>query len=145
VQFIVASRSEIERGIVVRTPYVVISITDPGTRRARIRRPTGIRGVLHVQFHDAVPVKGSPLPADVVLVTKEHAKRIWAFVFHHQGQVGTVVVQCEQGMSRSPAVAAALCTQLGSDSARFFQEYQPNDYVYSLMKASLGDGAQSLL
>ena len=115
-QFIVVSRSEIEQGVVVRTPYVVVSITDPGTHHARIRKPTGFRAVLHVHFHDAVPVKDSPLPASVVFMTEEHARQIWDFVLRYQSQIGMVVVQCERGMSRSPAVAAAFCAQLGSDT-----------------------------
>jgi len=40
-----------------------------------------------------------------------------------------------QGMSRSPAVAAAICLGLGEDSTRFFEEYQPNQHVYRLALA----------
>ena len=132
-RFIVASRGEIERGIVVRTPYAVVSITDPDNPRARIPKSAGFRGVLHVQFHDAVPVDGEVLPQDIVLMTTEHAEKIWRFVARHQDQVGTIVVHCEQGMSRSPAVAAALADRLGGNSVRFFREYQPNEYIYGLM------------
>ena len=139
-RFIIVSRSEAEQGIVVRTPYVVVSITNPGRRRARIPKPAGFRGVLHVQFHDAVPVDGEVLPQDIVLMTREHAEKIWRFVAQHQDQVGTIVVHCEQGMSRSPAVAAALAERLGGNSDRFLQEYQPNEYVYALMLSTTPDG-----
>jgi hypothetical protein len=44
-------------------------------------------------------------------------------------------VHCELGMSRSPAVAAAICLGLGEDSTRFFEEYQPNQFVYRLVLA----------
>ena len=132
-KFIVTSRSEIERGIVVRTRYVVVSITDPDNPLARIPKSAGFRGVLRVQFHDSVPVDGEVLPPHIVLMTREHAERILEFVARHQDQVDTIVVHCEQGMSRSPAVAAALCSQLGENSDRFLQEYQPNEYVYALM------------
>ena len=43
--------------------------------------------------------------------------------------LGAIVVHCEQGVSRSPAVAAALCDALGLDGRRFWHGYQPNKHV----------------
>lgn len=134
--FVVAGRQEIEDGISVRTAYVVISITDPGSRPARIQRPAGFRDVLRLQFHDAMPVKGFTLPADIVLMNEDHAKLIWEFVKQWQETVETIVVHCEQGMSRSPAVAAAICKALDGDGSQFFQEYMPNRYIYDLLVAA---------
>lgn len=131
--FIVAGREEIEAGIPVRTSYVVISITDPGSSPAKIQQPAGFRDVLRLQFHDAVPMKGFTLPPDIVLMNEDHAKLIWQFVKRWQETVETVVVHCEQGMSRSPAVAAAICNFRDGDGSHFFQEYMPNRYVYDLM------------
>jgi len=140
-EFIVASRDEIEQGIIVGTPpYVVVSITDPDKPQARIRERVGLRGVLHIEFHDAVPVDGEALPPHIVLMTREHAEEIWDFVARHQDQVGTIVVHCEQGMSRSPAVAAALAERLEGENDRFFLEYQPNEYIYDLMLSVASDG-----
>jgi predicted protein tyrosine phosphatase len=132
--FIAVSRQEIEHGIVVRTPYIVVSISDPKTRRPRIRKSAGFRDAMFLKFHDAAPDSGTvPRPAEIVFMTKSQAKRIWRFVLGHKQNIGTVVVQCEQGMSRSPAIAAALCQALGADSVRFFREYQPNEYIFALM------------
>jgi len=135
--FIPVSREEIERGIIVRTAYVVVSISDPGTRRPRIKRPAGFRDVLYLQFHDAVPMSGFTQPDDIVLMTSDQARQIWDFVLSYEGRVETVVVHCEQGMSRSPAVAAALADYFGG---QFFLEYQPNEYVYELMCSVAPDG-----
>jgi len=138
-EFIVASRDEIEQGIIVGTPpYVIVSITDPEKPQAQIRERVGLREVLHVQFHDAVP--GEVLRPHIVLMTREHAEKIWQFVAQHQDQVGTIVVHCEQGMSRSPAVAAALAERLEGNNDRFFLEYQPNEYIYGLMLSVAADG-----
>ncbi len=131
--FIVAGREEIESGIVVRTPYVVISITDPGKRSARIQRAAGFRDILRLQFHDAVPVVGFTLPSEIVVMTKDHTEEIWQFVHKWCNKVETIVVHCEQGMSRSPAVAAAICKVFGDDDRRFFREYMPNRYIYDLL------------
>ncbi len=135
-EFIVVGREEIEQGIVVRTAYVVISITDPGKRRPRIRRPSGFRDALFLQFHDAVPDGGVISSGEIVLMTTDHAAAIWAFVNRYRDTVGTIVVQCEQGMSRSPAVAAAISKELGGSEKPFFREYAPNQYIYDLLIAT---------
>ena len=135
-KFICVGRNEIERGIAVRSPYVVISIADPGEPQPRIRRAYGFRDVLFLQFHDAEPDDGFVPLDQITLMTKDHATAIWAFVRRHCNTVGTIVVQCEQGMSRSPAVAAAICKTLGEDNRRFFSEFVPNRYIYNLLIAT---------
>ena len=134
-QFVVAGRRDIESGIPIRTAYVVISITDPGSRPARIPRSAGFRDVLRLQFHDAIPLRSFSLPPEVVLMNEDHARAIWQFVRKWRETVETIVVHCEQGMSRSPAVAAAICRALGGDDGWFFREYLPNQYVYDLLVA----------
>ena len=139
-KILVAGRAEIEKGIPVRTPYVVISVYDPGKSKPNIPRAAGFRGVLFLQFHDAEPSPGFELPAEIVLMTADDARAIWNFVRQYRNTVGTIVVHCEQGMSRSPAIAAALSRVLGEDEARFFAEYQPNKYIYDLLLATRAGG-----
>ena len=139
-EFLVRDRDSIEHGILVRSSYVVISIRDPDKRRAHIPKHSGLRDVLHLAFHDAEPSAGMTLPDDVVLMSSEQAKQIWQFVRRWEGEVGAVVVHCEQGMSRSPAVAAALCRAYGGDETPFFREFQPNRFVYRLMVGCQGEG-----
>ena len=130
-KFVVTDRQSIEAGIVVRSSYVLISIRDPDKGKAKIPKQSGLKDTLFAAFHDAEPVEQMALPPEIKLMTPEQAKEIWQFVLQHDGKVGTVVVHCEQGMSRSPAVAAALCKGLGGNDSRFFGEYQPNAYVYA--------------
>jgi predicted protein tyrosine phosphatase len=66
-------------------------------------------------------------------MTRDNARAIWDFVLRYRDHVETIVVHCEQGMSRSPAVAAAICRALGGDDGQFFQQYSPNQYVYGLL------------
>lgn len=140
--FIIAGREEIEAGIPVRTSYVVISITDPDKGPAKIPRASGFRGVLRLEFHDAVPVPGFTLPSEIVLMTRDHAEAIWQFVQEWYKEVETIVVHCEQGMSRSPAAAAAICKVFGGDGRQFFREYVPNRFVYSTLIVVAEDGTQ---
>ena len=54
----------------------------------------------------------------------------------------TIVCHCEQGMSRSPAVAMALAKALGGDADSILAESQPNQHVYRMLRdtiARLGD------
>lgn len=131
--FIVTDRDGIEAKLVIRSSYVVISIHDPRRRPAKVRKQPGLRDILFLSFHDSEPIERLTLPPEVKLMTPEQAKQIHQFIEKHKSDVGAVVVHCEQGMSRSPAVAAALCKSMGGDDRRFWRDYQPNSYVYRLV------------
>jgi predicted protein tyrosine phosphatase len=135
-KIMVADRQTIESGMVVRTPYIVISIRDPGTPKPRIPRTSGLRGVLHVAFHDAEPAAGFRTPSTIVSMKPAQARAIWKFVGRHKDEIGSIVCHCEGGMSRSPAVALALAEALGSRAEHIRANYQPNQYVYDLMRAA---------
>jgi predicted protein tyrosine phosphatase len=131
--FIVRDRERVEAGIIVKSSYVLISIRDPDKRKVQIPRQPGLRDVLQLSFHDAEPAGNFKLPENIMLMTEEHAGQVWSFVKKWEQEVGTVVVHCEAGMSRSPAVAAALCKGTGGDDRLFWREYMPNLYVYQLV------------
>lgn len=126
----VFGRAEIEEGILIRCAYAVISIRDPGRPRAKIKKQAGLRDQIFLTFHDAEPTIGFNLPAEIKLITPAQADEICDFVHRHKTTVGAIVVHCEQGMSRSPAVAAAISDALGLDPGRFWQLYTPNQHVY---------------
>jgi predicted protein tyrosine phosphatase len=132
-QFIITDRDGVEHGVLVRCPYVVISIRDPDKRAAIIPARPGLRDVLYLAFHDAEPAAHDACAEGVTLMAEDQARQVWEFVRRWEGDVGAVVVQCEQGMSRSPAVAAALCRAYGGDWERFFEEYLPNRHVYGMV------------
>lgn len=129
----VTDRKSIERGFLVRSSYALISIRDPDKAKARIPKTAGLRATLHLAFHDSEPSEELELPAEIVIPTEEHAREIWHFVDEHKDNVGAFVVHCHQGMSRSPAVAAAIAVYLGLDDHRFWEEHSPNQYVHELM------------
>lgn len=132
-EILVTDRESIEAGIAVRTRYVVISIHSSRSKKPKVRRQAGLKDVLFVRFDDAEPSTLMELPQSIKLMTAAHAKAIWSFVSQHEKAIGTIVVHCEQGMSRSPAVAAAIARRLGMDETRFWNEHQPNQYVYEMM------------
>ncbi|TWU37494.1 hypothetical protein Q31b_42820 [Novipirellula aureliae] len=53
-EFQVHGRATIERGIVVRSAYVLISIRDPESPVVGFTRPTASRDVLSLAFHDEI-------------------------------------------------------------------------------------------
>ena len=136
-EFIVTDRRTIEKGIIVRSAYVVISIRDPGKHKARLRKTSGLRDALFLAFHDAESADGLVLPPSIQLMTVSDAERIWRFVQEHLGNVGTIVCHCEQGMSRSPAVAVALAEALGENTEAILACAQPNWNVYNLLRATI--------
>ncbi len=129
----VTDRRSIEQGYLVRSSYALISIRDPDAAKARIPKAAGLRATLHLAFHDAEPEASMELPPHIVLPTEDHARMIWRFVDEHKEQVGAFVVHCHQGMSRSPAVAAALARYLGLSDDQFWEEHAPNQYLNELM------------
>ena len=126
----VFGREEIESGIRIKPAYVVISIRNSGESRAKVKKQPGLRDVLYLAFSGREPRAGMPMPPEIKIFTPAQAKKICAFVHRHKADVGAIVVHCEQGMSRSPAVAAAISDALGLDAKRFWQLHTPNEYVY---------------
>jgi predicted protein tyrosine phosphatase len=134
---LVTDRSSIEQGFVVKSSYALISICDSDARRACIPKVAGLRGILHLSFDDAEPLVNARPPAHIKLMSAAEARRIWRFVDKYKANVGAFVVHCHQGMSRSPAVAAALAVYLGADEKPFWREYSPNEHVYRLLREAM--------
>jgi predicted protein tyrosine phosphatase len=66
-------------------------------------------------------------------MTLADAKLIWRFVIRYLPHVDAIVAHCEQGVSRSPAVAAGLRLRLGLNASDIFESFEPNLYVLRLM------------
>jgi|GEM_PF-706025 len=140
--FVVTDRQGIKDGAAMGldVSHIIISISDPRSRPPAIRANRLCRGVLQVAFHDAEPSSRFRTPPEIRLMTADDAQAIWGFVLKHRADIRAIVVHCEAGMSRSPAVAAALCRALGDDDRRFFQDYVPNRHVYRLILRAAAGG-----
>ena len=126
----VFGREEIETGIRIKPAYVVISIRNSGEPLAKVKKQTGLRDVLYLAFSGIEPMEGVRLPREMKIFTPAHANKICAFVHRHKADVGAIVVHCEKGKSRSPAVAAAISDALGLNAKRFWQLHTPSKYIY---------------
>ncbi len=131
-QISVHSRKEIEAGLDVSTDYLIISIHDPDQPPASIKPDPALRGILVLAFDDSDPCARAGTPPNAQPMTRAHATQIRDFLQQHPG-IPTLLIHCEQGMSRSPAVAAAISDALHLDPRRFHQLYTPNQHVYQTL------------
>ena len=135
-QFLILSRSAVET-FTAKTPYLVVSVTDPEQPDASISNSPFLRATLRMNFHDIA--KPSRIAAQFattltdVYATEADAERILSFVGEHLAEVKLIVCHCEQGISRSAAIAAALSRILQAEDEFFFQHYWVNRYLYDLL------------
>ena len=133
-QIIITDRETVEHGLSVKVgTFAVISIVDPNGPIVRIPKSSALRAVLELRFHDAEPSGSFKLPPDITLMSEDDAKQVAEFALQHRGHINVPVVHCEQGMSRSPAVGAAVAAALRLDITTFDRDYQPNTYVRELV------------
>ncbi len=71
-------------------------------------------------------------------ITAEQAQQIIEFVNEVVPQIETLLIHCEYGASRSPAVGAAISKILGKDDKVYFEQYTPNNIVYKTILKQAG-------
>jgi predicted protein tyrosine phosphatase len=84
-------------------------------------------GLLRLIFEDTEE------PDKPASFTAALAAEILAFVGQMWGQVEVFLIHCEAGLSRSPAVAAALCQIYYQHDGGWFESIFPNRLVYRLL------------
>lgn len=112
-------------------PHLVISISEHEAGLPDIPQNPHCRGVLRLVFWDVDdPFGGIP---GGMLFHEEQAETVLDFVFERLERIDAVVCQCDAGISRSAALAAALSRILTGDDAYYFRQYQPNRLVYDTL------------
>jgi len=137
-QFIVLSRDMVEK-YNVQEKHIVISIGDPDQPRAKLPELDSRVNALFLKFSDIDREVDYPTAK---LFTKEQAKEIWTFFQLYKDKINTIVVNCEAGISRSSATAAALAKAIGQDieDSKFFKYYLPNRFVYRMILEEANNG-----
>jgi len=97
-----------------------------------VKKQPGLWAVLPMAIDDTDPALPHKLPTSIAM-TEDHAAAIWDFVESHRNDVETIVVHCNAGYCRSPAVAAGLCKVLIGNDRQFFRGKDPNMHVYRMM------------
>lgn len=108
------------------TPWAVISIKNHDQIDNVFDCPN-LKHALWMAFDDA-----DHLIEGMVIFTMPMAKQIWDFVESLEG-IDTLVIHCNMGFSRSPAVAAAIDKVRIGDDSTYFEKKSPNRRVYRAM------------
>lgn len=119
-------------------PHVVISMTDTPDYFPNIPEKN-CSGILRMTIWDTEDGEhfrsihnfdASEIPEDKIF-NSTHVKEILEFVFKHLNEIELIVCQCDMGLSRSAAVAAALSKILNGNDEEFFESpYIPNKLIY---------------
>ena len=126
-ELLVYSRAAIERLPAHDVGHVIISISSAQDDVAKLPSSPCCRGVLRLFFADVAHPERHP---ELKAFSDADARAIWSFVLEHRASIERIVVHCDAGWSRSPAVAAALAKTLGQSDAEYFRRYHPNLHVY---------------
>ncbi|MBM4090949.1 MAG: hypothetical protein FJ276_16230 [Planctomycetes bacterium] len=111
-------------------PWACISIvTEPGTWP--VISTDHRMGLLQLAFADIGNVSGDEPKA----FTEDHAHRVWDFVKALWSDIDVLMVHCEEGNSRGPAVAAAVTRRYLGENRWYFlpHVYWPNKHVYGVL------------
>ena len=121
---------ELAATVVGECPYLSISITNPDLRFAKLAASPHRKAILQMRFEDY------PLPdPDFDYFSDAHAHQILDFYEAHRQEVDLVIVNCEMGINRSSAVAAALSQIANGTDTWFFDHFEPNRLVYDTLLA----------
>lgn len=133
IDLLVLGREEITN-FTFEKPYLIISITDPKNADAQIVQPSNLIDIIRLRFDDiGKPNKFQFENSTDILMNSEQAMQILEFIEKNLSQVELIVCQCEQGMSRSAGIGAALSRILQDEDEYFLKNYWANRWVYDLL------------
>lgn len=116
-------------------PWAAISVSTKSDDFAVL--PTENRvGLLQLCFWDIANPKFEDIEGfDDKLFSKEQAKQVLEFVAQYWESVECFLVHCEAGISRSPAIAAAIEYIYHGKAASlpYFNRFTPNGFVYKTL------------
>ena len=113
-----------------QVPWACISIVTEEDSWPKISEANRV-GLLQLAFADIATAEGDEARA----FNEDHAQRILDFVQQVWDRIDVLMVHCEEGNSRGPAVAAAISrVYLGEDKVYFMPyTYWPNRLVYRIL------------
>jgi predicted protein tyrosine phosphatase/transcriptional regulator with XRE-family HTH domain len=106
----VCGRGSVETMAAPDEPFIVISISSGDAPPAEVPDAPHRLGVLRLWFDDFNPERAVRGSRGTLAFTNEDAQQIWEFVETHREAAQHLIVHCDAGISRSPAVER-LCLQ----------------------------------
>lgn len=112
-------------------PWACISVSDPNSPPAKINNSN----TLFLHFDDV-----SYNETDMVPIQKDHAKQILEFAKKVWDSVDLLMIHCNAGLCRSPAIAQVLSEIYQPEQSQYFpQLYLPNKLVLSTLREVLNE------
>lgn len=140
-KFLVCSRREVEAlSPITDVNHAFISVRTPGDPdEVRLPRSEKTKASYHLDFHD-IDLPGKDVTPEYLaeisklrLFDESMAEMLLGYIekWSKTLDLELIVVHCDAGISRSPAIAAALeRTIFNGDDAEFFEHFHPNRRVY---------------
>ena len=138
------SRTEAE-SVEYECPHAWVSIYTPRDVPAALRTNDRTVGVCVQRFHDlddrAVEAGAVEDWVEPDLFSDEQAGELAAFLRKVWGVADKLLIHCDAGISRSPAVGAAALKHFTGDDSWIFRDYYPNMRVFRKLLNALHDQA----
>ena len=119
-------------------PYILISVRDPGTEPVEVNvMPHQVARLdLEISDVDATNKPNLQNIGNIKLFTIDDAASILRLFEITRPCINLIIINCEAGVSRSSAIAAALTRIMGNSDAVYFDSkgpYCPNKFIYKML------------
>ena len=125
-----------------RAPWAAISVSTSPDEFPVLSDENRV-GLLQLNFWDVS--QALPGMKHVIAFNRYHSTQILEFIQDVWENIDCLLVHCEAGMSRSPAIAAAIDKIYHGDDSFWFNTKTPNMLVYrTILEDYYGDGYRDL-
>lgn len=118
----------------INVPTLIISISDTDTPIPNIlaEHEKENPNIVHVEFLQFDDIDCAEEVHGLKPMSEDDARAIVDAFEQYRDKVEQIIIHCDAGYSRSPAVAAAIAKAMGESDEMYFSggEYCPNRYVY---------------
>lgn len=127
----ILSRKELSQLVAVSPETVIISITDKNSSFVKLNDTVSEIALakLFIRFNDVENTK------EYGCITFNQANLINQFIESNKDEISTIIVSCDGGQGRSPAIAASLILKFKGDAIKIWEsgKYCPNILVFKTM------------
>lgn len=121
-------------------PTLIISISSTDDKLPHIMDEADNENIRHIEYLQFDDIDTAENVHGLIPMSDEDAGRIVNAFLQYVDGVSQIIVHCDAGYSRSPAVAAALAKALRESDEEFFRhDYCINNHVYTTLLKQLSE------
>lgn len=119
-------------------PTLIISISSTDDKLPLIMNEAGNENIRHIEYLQFDDIDTAESIHGLKPMSDEDAERVVDALLQYVDEISQIIVHCDAGYSRSPAVAAALAKAIGERDEEFFgRDYCANNHVYTTLLRQL--------